>query len=85
MKVEQPPIVHGRHCAQQAVASSVPTLWQCLCMRALPWLYLSGPVPVPAPQSMLDGMDPRELRSLPPFPFPKEMFPPGGVRGGRGQ
>lgn len=33
---------------------------------------------------MLRGMSKRELAELPPFPFPKELFPPGtfpeGVR-----
>jgi hypothetical protein len=30
---------------------------------------------------MLEGMSPEEVAELPPFPFPRELFPPGARRG----
>lgn len=32
-----------------------------------------------SPQEMLSCFTPRELARLPPFPFPKELFPPGAM------
>jgi hypothetical protein len=54
-------------------------LQQCAAKGALP---SNSPETLPAwpasSQDMLEGLGPEEIAELPPFPFPKELFPPGG-------